>query len=125
VPVDEGSSTTDLDNSSASGQVEPTADAKQVVNSAAAASPSPISTSNRDVLLELFAQDGDRSVMIAKSGLVKTSSELTRMTFIADSAKLSAGIYDAKFKVSFYDPENGEKALVEGDIDDVALTVTG
>jgi hypothetical protein len=82
------------------------------------------STSNRDVLVELCVQDGNKDVIVAKSGLIEPSSELTRMCFDANSAKLSAGVYDAKFKVLFYDPSTGEKALVESDIDDVELTAS-
>jgi hypothetical protein len=82
------------------------------------------STSNRDVLVELYVQDGNKDVIVAKSGLIEPSSELTRMRFDANSAKLGAGVYDAKFKVLFYDPSTGEKALVESDIDDVELTAS-
>ena len=46
------------------------------------------------------------------------------MDMIEDSAILSEGVYNAVYKVLYYDALTGEKALVESTITDVALTVT-
>lgn len=80
--------------------------------------------SNHDVMVQLCIVSGEEDVLIAESGLVQAGYGLYTMTMIEDAAVLSEGVYDAVYKVLYYDSLTGEKALVESTITDVALTVT-
>lgn len=79
--------------------------------------------SNHDIALSLYIVDGENTIKIAESGLVQAGYGLENMQFIENAAVLSEGSYMAMFGVSFYDPETGEKALVESNIPDVQLEV--
>ena len=79
--------------------------------------------SNRDISITLYLLDGENKIKIAESGLIPSGYGLTNMTFIKNSAELSHGNYNALFIVSFYDPDTGEKALVEASVTDVKLQV--
>jgi hypothetical protein len=82
--------------------------------------------SNHDLVLELYvidSSDDSRQTMIAQSGRVAAGSGLYTMIFDAGSAQLSAGEYNAKLKVLFYNPDTGERALVESEVSDMKLSV--
>lgn len=79
--------------------------------------------SNHDAGLELYVLDGEEPVKIAESGLIPAGYGLTEMELLQDAVTLSQGSYEALFLVSFYDPDTGEKALVESTITDVTLEV--
>lgn len=80
--------------------------------------------SNHDVVVKLCVLDDDKEVVIAESGRVQAGYGLYKLDMTEGSAVLSSGVYDAVYKVQYYDPLTGEKALVESTITDVALTVT-
>lgn len=80
--------------------------------------------SNHGVVLQLYVGSGENEVMLAESGLVNAGYGLYELELIPDVAILSEGVYDAFYKVLYYDTQTGEKALVESTITDVALTVT-
>ena len=80
-------------------------------------------TSNHDVVLELYIISGDQEVLVATSGRLPTGAGLYVMQFDETAAKLMEGTYAAKFKVHYYNPITGEKALVESDITDVTIKV--
>lgn len=80
--------------------------------------------SNHDVVVQLCIVSEDKEVKIAESGLVQAGYGLYKLDMIEDTAVLSEGVYNAVYKVLYYDPLTGEKALVESTITDVALTVT-
>lgn len=80
--------------------------------------------SNHDVALELCIVSGGREVAVAASGLVEPGYGLYRLTLDPDAARLSPGIYNGKYRVAYYDPVTGERALVHADIADVTVTVT-
>ena len=79
--------------------------------------------STHHVVLEMYLLNGDDRVLIASSGRIPGGSALSQMQMLADSAVLTAGTYDALYKVVYYDPNTGERALVETEIVDVLLTV--
>ena len=68
--------------------------------------------STQDIVLEIVIQDQT----IAKSALIKPGYQITQLP-LADGAEklLSEGIYnkDAVFKILSYDPNTGEKAMVD------------
>lgn len=81
------------------------------------------SKSNHDVALELYvAKDGER-VLIAQSGRIPAGNMLRDMDLMPDAAILSEGVYEGVYKVIYYNPQTGERALVESDITDVEVVV--
>ena len=80
--------------------------------------------SNHDIALVLYVVSGEEEYPIAQSGLVKAGNELKKMTVLEDTVQLSAGTYSGKFKVLYYDPLTGEKAMVEPEITDLVITVS-
>lgn len=80
--------------------------------------------SNHDVVLELYIVSGEDQILIATSGRLPAGTGLYQMTFDTAAASLREGQYQALYKVAYYDPATGERALVESNITDVVLTVT-
>ncbi len=81
------------------------------------------SKSNHDVALELYIENNGERVLIAKSGRIPAGNMLRDMDLMPDTAILSEGIYEGIYKVIYYNPQTGERALVESDITDVEVTV--
>ena len=79
--------------------------------------------SNHDVIVEMYILSGEKEYLIAKSGLVKAGYGITSMAFIKDSATLSPGVYNGKFNLLYYNPDTGEKAIVETEITDLKISV--
>lgn len=69
------------------------------------------SKSTQNIVLQLVIKD----TVIAQSGLIAPGNRLEELTLSDGAAdKLSAGTYtDAQFKILSYDPESGEKAMVD------------
>lgn len=79
--------------------------------------------STQNIALTLYLLNGEEQIKIAESGMIEPGYGLSSMEFIENSAVLSVGTYEALYVVSFFDPETGEKALVESNITDVRLQV--
>jgi len=63
-----------------------------------------------------------QGVTIAQSGLITPGNKVTKLDLIEDAAtKLAEGIYNGKFVLYYYDPENNERATVNTEI---PVTVT-
>jgi hypothetical protein len=85
------------------------------------------SRSNQNAVLSLYVVDAENSARqskIAESGLIEAGNGLYRMTFDSSTVKLSAGAYNARYTLEFFDRATGEKALVEPTIEDVTLIVS-
>lgn len=80
--------------------------------------------SNHDVVLQLCICSGGSEYKIAESGLISAGYGLYTMTYDAPLVDLFEGDYEALYRVLYYNPETGEKALVESVISDVVLTVS-
>ncbi len=80
--------------------------------------------SNKDMAATLYIQSGETNVPIAKSGLVKAGKELKSMTLNLDGIALQSGTYKGYFILDFYDPDSGEKALMNSKIDHVKIIVS-
>lgn len=67
--------------------------------------------STQNIVLQIVVKD----TVIAQSGLITPGNRLTELTLLDGAAgKLSAGTYtDAQFKILSYDPQSGEKAMVD------------
>lgn len=86
------------------------------------------SSSSHEVVLELYVvsvQNGEeQEYKIAESGRIPAGSKLTAMTFSQDSKMFeSEGIYDARYHLKYYNPQTGEKSLVDSVLDKITLTV--
>lgn len=81
------------------------------------------SNSNHDVVLNMYVVSGDQQIKIATSGRLPAGAGLYTMEFDKSSAKLKEGQYEALYRVAYYNPETGERALVESDITDLVITV--
>ena len=59
---------------------------------------------------------------IATSGRLPAGYKLDKLSNV-DTAKLSAGTYEGKFRVLYYDTDTGEKAMINTEIP-ITITVT-
>ena len=74
--------------------------------------------SNQDMVLQIVIQD----TVIVQSGTLKPGYQVRQLDLLDGvSKKLSAGTYDGKFNVLYYDTETGEKAIVNTEI---PITIT-
>ena len=74
--------------------------------------------SDKSMVLELLIRDA----LILRSGALAPGSRLESLPLL-DNAVLQPGGYDGLFRVSFYDPDTGERAGVDAEIP-VKVTVT-
>ena len=78
--------------------------------------------SNHDVAIDLYVISNGNQTPIAQSGLIKAGYGLETLTMM-EGVTLSEGVYEGKYVVHFYNPETGERALVEPEITDLNITV--
>lgn len=76
--------------------------------------------SNQNMVVQLVIQDN----ILVQSGTLKPGNQVTSLNLLDGAAKqLSAGGYDGKMVILFYDETTGEKAVVNTEIP-VTITVT-
>lgn len=82
------------------------------------------SKSVNDIVLQLVitGSDGTETV-IAQSGTLSPGYKVETLDLIEGAASLSEGTYTGKFNVLYYDPDTGEKAVLNSTIEGVAITV--
>lgn len=82
------------------------------------------SKSVNDMVLQLVivSSDGEETV-IAQSGTLKPGKQVEELDLIKDAATLSEGTYNGKFNILYYDPDSREKAIINGSIEGVEITV--
>lgn len=69
--------------------------------------------SNQDMVVQLIIQD----TVIVQSGTLKPGSQVTTLNLLDGAEQtLSEGTYEGKFNILFYDPDTGEKAIVNTEI---------
>lgn len=74
--------------------------------------------SNQNMVLQIVIQD----TVIVQSGTLKPGNQVTALDLLDGAAKkLSAGTYEGNFNVLYYNPETGEKAIVNTEI---PITIT-
>ncbi len=76
------------------------------------------SKSNQDMVVQIVVQD----TILVQSGLLKPGSQVTSLD-IADTSMLQPGTYEGTFKVLYYQPDSGEKAIVNTEIP-IEITVS-
>ena len=78
--------------------------------------------SNHDVVIELYILSNNKEYIVARSGRIPAGNKLSKMNKIEGSATLQEGVYSGLYKVIFYNPQTGERALVESAITDLEVT---
>lgn len=74
--------------------------------------------SNQDMVLQVLVRD----TVIVQSGTLKPGNQVETLPLLDGAAEmLSAGSYEGTFSVLYYDPETGEKAMVDTEI---PITIT-
>ncbi len=69
--------------------------------------------SNQDVVVQIVIQD----TVIVQSGLLKPGNQVTGLGLLEGAEKkLAEGGYDGKFVVLYYNPDSGEKAILNTEI---------
>ena len=79
--------------------------------------------SNHDVVLELFVTSEGEEVLIAESGLLKAGYGLYELALAENSTRLREGVYNGLYRVSYYNPETGERSIVQSDIENIKISV--
>lgn len=69
------------------------------------------SRSNQAMVVQIVIQD----VVIAQSGLLEPGNQVTSLE-IPDTSMLQPGTYDGTFLVSYYQPESGERAMINTEV---------
>ena len=67
--------------------------------------------STQDVVLQLVVGEDDQETLVAQSQLIPVGYSLDRME-LEEPVLLTQGGYEGEFRVLSYDPESGEKAVV-------------
>jgi len=80
--------------------------------------------STHDVVVQVILVSGENEYLLGQSGLLQPGYEVTLIPGESDLPSLSAGGYTGKLKLLFYDPDTGERAIVDTDIP-TTITVTG
>lgn len=76
--------------------------------------------SNQDMLVQIVIQD----TVIVQSGTLKPGNQVKELDLLSGADKqLTEGIYEGKFNVLYYDPDSGEKAMVNTEIP-ITITVS-
>ena len=80
--------------------------------------------STHDVSIILYVVSGETEVPIAQSGRVAAGYSLTHLDMVEGAATLTEGVYTGYYLLSLFDPETGERALVQPEISGVELVVS-
>ena len=79
--------------------------------------------SNQDSVITLVLISENNEYIIAKSGLIKSGSQITKLKLLNDVVNLSEGVYKGKYIIEHYNRETGEKALTNSNFNDIEIQV--
>ena len=68
------------------------------------------------MVVQVILLNGEDQYLLAQSGILEPGYEVSSLKADANAPKLSAGGYEGKLKLLFYDRETGERAIVDTDI---------
>lgn len=74
------------------------------------------SASTHDVVVQIILVRDGAEYLLAQSGRLEPGYQVTSLQRAENAPRLSAGGYDGKLKLLFYDRETGERAMVDTDI---------
>lgn len=80
-------------------------------------------SSTHDMSVILYLVSGETEVAIAQSGRVSAGYSLKSMELVDGTVTLTEGVYTGYYLLSLFDPETGERALVQPKIAGVQLVV--
>ena len=72
--------------------------------------------STHNVVVQVILVHGEDEYLLAQSGILKPGYQVTSLKADENAPQLSAGGYSGKLRLLFYDPETGERAIVDTDI---------
>lgn len=72
--------------------------------------------STHNVVVQVILESGEDEYLLAQSGILTPGHQVTALQADAGAPQLSVGGYNGKLKLLFYDPETGERAIVDTDI---------
>ena len=72
--------------------------------------------STHNVVVQVILESGEDEYLLAQSGILTPGHQVTTLQADAGAPQLSVGGYNGKLKLLFYDPETGERAIVDTDI---------
>ena len=78
-----------------------------------------------DMVLQLVIPGEEEDLVIAQSGKLPPGYRLEEMELLDTVQVLEEGSYEGKFHVLYYDPDTGEKMMVNGDIQGILVRVSG
>lgn len=82
------------------------------------------SKSINNIVLELYVKMNDGTEqLLAQSDTLPPGYELQRLNMASDAIQLSEGVYEGKLNILYYNPDTGEKAIVNGNLDGIIITV--
>ena len=67
---------------------------------------------------------GEEDLVIAQSQRLPPGYRIEKMDLLDVGEMLEEGEYEGKFHVLYYDPDTGEKAVVNGDIQGIHVRIT-
>ncbi len=79
------------------------------------------SSSSHSIVVQIIIPRGDEQYLVAESGGINPGYMLTEMT-LNENIQLSEGVYKGIMKLWFFDPETGDRAVVDTNIP-VEITV--
>lgn len=79
--------------------------------------------SNQDSVISLVLISDNKEYTIARSGLIKSGNQITKLKLMNNEIKLSKGVYKGKYIIDHYNPETGEKSLTNSNFNDIEIQV--
>ena len=79
--------------------------------------------STHNVVVQVILTRGEDEYLLSQSGILEPGFQVTGLGAVDDVPQLSPGGYDGVLRLRFYDPETGERAIVDTDIP-CTITVT-
>jgi len=79
------------------------------------------SSSSHSIVVQIIIPRDDAQYLVAESGGINPGYMLTEMT-LDENIQLTAGVYKGIMKLWFFDPETGDRAVVDTNIP-VEITV--
>ena len=83
----------------------------------------PSKSVNNIVLQLVICSKDETETIIAQSGTLSPGYKVEKLDLIKDSATLSEGEYTGKFNVLYYDPDTGEKSVLNSTIEGLTISV--
>lgn len=82
----------------------------------------PMSSVNYVAVQLVLVDDAGREAVLGQSGMLKPGTKLETLA-LTDDAGLKPGSYGGKFVLTFYDPDTGEKAIVNTVVEGLEVVV--